>query len=160
MVIFDSRIVRRTVCESMPSRVQKLLQWVVALENQHAIRAVCKGTPTKTYWLYITVQTNRLQQLKYRDSCVEQVNNEISGLSSLRWRCAVRLCMSLENQHAIQFGTQVRKCLQFEWHFNSGRWRQGALYGPARPWQHFALGRLRPSQDSQAVGGSLLSRDP
>ena len=46
--IFDSRIVRRTVCESMPSRVQKLLQWVVALENQHAIRAVCKGTPTRT----------------------------------------------------------------------------------------------------------------
>ena len=39
--VFDSRIVRRTVCESMPSRVQKLLQWVVALENQHAIRAVC-----------------------------------------------------------------------------------------------------------------------
>ena len=26
--------------------------------------------------------------------CVEQVNNEISGLSSLRRRCAVRLCMS------------------------------------------------------------------
>ena len=25
----------------MPSCVQKLLQWVVALENQHAIRAVC-----------------------------------------------------------------------------------------------------------------------
>ena len=47
--IFDSRIVRRTVCESMPSRVQKLLQWVVALENQHAIRAVCKGTPTISY---------------------------------------------------------------------------------------------------------------
>ena len=49
--IFDSRIVRRTVCESMPSSVQKLLQWVVALENEHAIRAVCncKGTPTKTY---------------------------------------------------------------------------------------------------------------
>ena len=45
--VFDSRIVRRTVCESMPSRVQKLLQWVVALENQHAIRAVYKGTPTK-----------------------------------------------------------------------------------------------------------------
>ena len=39
--IFDSRIVRRTVCESMPSRVQNLLQWVVALESQHAIRAVC-----------------------------------------------------------------------------------------------------------------------
>ena len=51
IVIFDSRIVRRTVCESMPSRVQKLLQWVVAFENQHAIRAVrnCKGTPTITY---------------------------------------------------------------------------------------------------------------
>ena len=47
--IFDSRIVRRTVCESMPLRVQKLLQWVVALENQHAIRAVCKGTPTNAY---------------------------------------------------------------------------------------------------------------
>ena len=42
--LFDSRIVRRTVCESMPSRVQKLLQWVVALENQHAIRAVCVCT--------------------------------------------------------------------------------------------------------------------
>ena len=27
--------------ESMPSRVQKLLQWVVALENQHAIQTVC-----------------------------------------------------------------------------------------------------------------------
>ena len=40
-IIFDSRIVRRTVCESMSSRVQKLLQWVVALENQHTIRAVC-----------------------------------------------------------------------------------------------------------------------
>ena len=40
-LIFDSPIVPRTVCESMPSRVQKLLQWVVALENQHAIRAVC-----------------------------------------------------------------------------------------------------------------------
>ena len=38
MTLFDSRIVRRTVCESMPSRVQKLLQWVVALENQHALR--------------------------------------------------------------------------------------------------------------------------
>ena len=25
----------------MPSRVQKLLQWVVAVENQHVIRAVC-----------------------------------------------------------------------------------------------------------------------
>ena len=49
MGVFDSRIVRRTVCQSMPSRVQKLLQWVVALKNQHAIRAVCKGTPTKTY---------------------------------------------------------------------------------------------------------------
>ena len=48
--LFDSRIVQRTVCESMPSRVQKLLQWVVALENQHAIRAVCKGTPTKAYY--------------------------------------------------------------------------------------------------------------
>ena len=34
-------------------------------------------------------------------SCVEQVNNEISGLSSLRWRCAVRLRMSLDNQHGI-----------------------------------------------------------
>ena len=43
----DSQIVPSTVCESMPSRVQKLLQWVVALENQHAIRAVCKGTPTR-----------------------------------------------------------------------------------------------------------------
>ena len=43
LFLFDSRIVRRTVCESMPSRVQKLLQWVVALENQHAIRAVCQG---------------------------------------------------------------------------------------------------------------------
>ena len=38
LTLFDSRIVRRTVCESMPSRVQKLLQWVVALENQHALR--------------------------------------------------------------------------------------------------------------------------
>ena len=47
LLVFDSRIVRRTVCESMRSRVQKLLQWVVALENQHAIRAVCKGTPTR-----------------------------------------------------------------------------------------------------------------
>ena len=68
--LFDSRIVWRTVCESMPSRVQKLLQWVVALENQHAIRAVCKGTPTKTYWLNITVQTNCLQQLKYPHTLV------------------------------------------------------------------------------------------
>ena len=40
-ILFDSWIVRTTVCESMPSRVQKLLKWVVALENQHAIRAVC-----------------------------------------------------------------------------------------------------------------------
>ena len=35
--LFDSRIVRRTVCESVSSRVQKLLQWVVAIENQHAL---------------------------------------------------------------------------------------------------------------------------
>ena len=28
-------------------------------------------------------------------SCVEQVNNEISGLSSLRWRCAVRFLNKL-----------------------------------------------------------------
>ena len=48
-----------------------------------------------------------------------------------------------------QFGTQVRKCLQFERHFNSGPWRQDVLYGPA---QNFALCRLRPSQDSRAVG--------
>ena len=38
MIIFDSRIVRRTVCGSVPSRMQKLLQLVVALENQHALR--------------------------------------------------------------------------------------------------------------------------
>ena len=49
----------------------------------------------------------------------------------------------------IQFGTQVRKCLQFEWHFNSGPWRQDVLYGPA---ENFALCRLRPSQNSRAVG--------
>ena len=51
----------------------------------------------RAYRLYITVQTNRLQQLKYRDAlaCVAQVNNKISGLSSLRWRCVVRFLNKL-----------------------------------------------------------------
>ena len=51
-----------------------------------------------------------------------------------------------------QFGTQVKKCLQFEWHLNSGPWRQDILYGPTWPWQNFSLCRPRSSQDSRAVG--------
>ena len=59
------------------------------------------------------------------------------------WSCPLTYLLT------VQFGTQVRKCLQSEWHFNSRPWRQDVLYGPA---QNFALCRLRPSQDSRAVG--------
>ena len=51
----------------------------------------------------------------------------------------------------MQFGTQVKKCLQFEWHLNSGPWRQDILYGPAWPWQNFSCCRPKPLQDSRAV---------
>ena len=49
--VFDSRIIRRMICESMLStKMQKLLQCTVALVNQTVLRALCSffkqtGTP-------------------------------------------------------------------------------------------------------------------
>ena len=40
--LVDSRIIRRMICESMLStKMEKLLQWTVALVNQTALRELC-----------------------------------------------------------------------------------------------------------------------
>ena len=88
---------------------------------------------TRTHWLRL-VDSDSLTDWTHKSGQLEMLRYS--------WNLVFGQCN-------IQFGTQVRKCLQFEWHFNSGPWRQDVLYGPA---QNFALCRLRPSQDSRAVG--------